>query len=164
MYSPHIVQQVTFSNNKDFFFKNTKNLPLKPSYVVSLVVVHWYDKKTKLVVLRHVREVHRCQGDLSLVMRKPAFCICENKDAYQLRSNCAANQRLCFRYMDNTIPLLSKSEISSSIHLCGSTAWFVLDLFGNPEDRFSHSEAHLLICTFMSSSKIKKSARCCLLE
>ena len=38
------------------------------------------------------------------------------------------------------------------------------DLVGNPEDRFSHSEAHLLICTCMSSSKIKKSARCCLLE
>ena len=46
-------------------------------------------------------------------MRKPAFCICENKDADQLRSNCVADQRLCFRYMDSTIPLLSKSEISS---------------------------------------------------
>ena len=50
---------------------------------------------------------------LSLVMRKPAFCICENKGADQLRSNCAADQRLCFRYMDSTIILLSKSEISS---------------------------------------------------
>ena len=28
--------------------------------------------------------------NLSLVVRKPAFCICENKDADQLRSNCAA--------------------------------------------------------------------------
>ena len=46
-------------------------------------------------------------------MRKPAFCICENKDANQLRSNCAADQRLCFRYTDSTIPLLSKYEISS---------------------------------------------------
>ena len=43
-------------------------------------------------------------------MRKPAFCICENKDADQLRG---ADQRLCFRYVDSTIPLLSKSEISS---------------------------------------------------
>ena len=50
---------------------------------------------------------------LSLVMRKPAFCICENKDSDQLRSNCAADQRLCFRYTDSTIPLLPKSEISS---------------------------------------------------
>ena len=45
-------------------------------------------------------------------MRKPAFCICENKDADQLHSNCAADQRLCFRYMDSTIPLLSTPEIS----------------------------------------------------
>ena len=50
---------------------------------------------------------------MSLVMRKPAFCICENKDPDQLRSNCAADQRLCFPYMDSTIPLLPKSEISS---------------------------------------------------
>ena len=33
---------------------------------------------------------------MSLVMRKPAFCICENKDADQLRT-------------DSTIPLLPKS-------------------------------------------------------
>ena len=43
-------------------------------------------------------------------MRKPAFCICENKDADQLRGNCEADQRLCFRYTDTTIPLLSKSR------------------------------------------------------
>ena len=29
------------------------------------------------------------------------------------RSACAADQRLCFRYIDSTIPLLSKSKISS---------------------------------------------------
>ena len=46
-------------------------------------------------------------------MRKPDFCICENKDADQLRGNREADQRLCFRYMDSTIPLLPKSEISS---------------------------------------------------
>ena len=50
---------------------------------------------------------------MSLVVRKPAFCICENKDADQLRGNREADQRLCFRYMDSTIPLLAKSEISS---------------------------------------------------
>ena len=46
-------------------------------------------------------------------MRKPVFCICENKDADQLRSNREADQRLCFRHTDSTIPLLSNSEISS---------------------------------------------------
>ena len=50
---------------------------------------------------------------MSLVVRKPAFCICENKDADQLRGNREADQRLCFRYTDSTIPLLPKSEISS---------------------------------------------------
>ena len=49
--------------------------------------------------------------NMSLVMRKPAFCICENKDADQLCGNRTADQRLCFRYTDSTIPLLSKSEI-----------------------------------------------------
>ena len=46
-------------------------------------------------------------------MRKPTFCICENKDADQLRRGREADQHLCFRYIDSTIPLLSKSEISS---------------------------------------------------
>ena len=37
----------------------------------------------------------------SRVVRKPAFCICENKDADQLRGNREADQRLCFRYTYN---------------------------------------------------------------
>ena len=48
-----------------------------------------------------------------LVMRKPAFCICENKDADQLRGNREADQRLFFRYTDSTIPLLPIYEITS---------------------------------------------------
>ena len=50
---------------------------------------------------------------LSLAMRKPAFCICENKDADQLRGDREADQRLRFRYTDSTISLLAKSEMSS---------------------------------------------------
>ena len=52
---------------------------------------------------------------MSLVMRKTDFCICENKDADQLRGNCEADQRLCFRYIDSTIPLLPKAEISVAV-------------------------------------------------
>ena len=37
-------------------------------------------------------------------MGKPTICIGENKGA--------ADQRLCFPYVDSTIPLLSKSKIS----------------------------------------------------
>ena len=50
---------------------------------------------------------------MSRVIRKPDFCICENKDADQLRGDREADQRLCFRYVDSTIPLLPKSESSS---------------------------------------------------
>ena len=49
-------------------------------------------------------------------MGKPTTCIGENKGADhadQLRSNCEADQRLCFRNKDSTIPLLSESKISS---------------------------------------------------
>ena len=46
-------------------------------------------------------------------MRKPTLCICENKDADQLHGSREAYQRLCFRYIDSTIPILSKSKISS---------------------------------------------------
>ena len=47
-----------------------------------------------------------CQNSISLVMKKPAFCICENKDADQLRGNREADQCLCFRYKDSSIPRL----------------------------------------------------------
>ena len=46
-------------------------------------------------------------------MGKPTICIGKNKDADQLRGYREADQRLCFRYSDSTIPLLLKSEISS---------------------------------------------------
>ena len=51
--------------------------------------------------------------NMCLVVRKPAFRICENKDADQLRGNREADQRLCFRYTDSTIPLLPTSKIPS---------------------------------------------------
>ena len=50
---------------------------------------------------------------MSCLMGKPTICICENKDADQLRGNREADQRLCFRYTDSTLPHLPKSEISS---------------------------------------------------
>ena len=54
----------------------------------------------------------KCQ-EMSRSMGIPTICICENTGADQLRSNCEADQRLCFRYSDSTLPLLLKYEISS---------------------------------------------------
>ena len=81
---------------------------------------------------------------MSLVMRKPAFCTCENKDADQLRGNREADQRLYFRYIDSTLPLLPIYEMLSLYIVCSCTARFVSDLVGNPEDRFSYNEAHMI--------------------
>ena len=46
-------------------------------------------------------------------MRNPTLCICKNKGIDQLSSNFEAEQHLWFRYTASTIPLLSKSKISS---------------------------------------------------
>ena len=72
-------------------------------------------------------------------MRKLDFCICQNKDTDQLLGDREADQPLCFRYVDSTISLLPKPEISS----LQPTAWFVWDLIGNPDDWFSNNEAQL---------------------
>ena len=56
--------------------------------------------------------------NMSRVMRKPDFCICENKDADQLRCNSEADQRLCFRYIDSAIPLFHiDTKFQASSHL-----------------------------------------------
>ena len=49
---------------------------------------------------------------MSRIMRKPDFCLGENKGADQLRGNREADHRLCFRYSDSTIPLLFKASSS----------------------------------------------------
>ena len=44
-------------------------------------------------------------------MGKPTICIGKNKDADQLRGNREADRRLCFCYLESTIPLLLKSGL-----------------------------------------------------
>ena len=63
--------------------------------------------------------------NMSRCTRKPAICICKNKGADQLRSNCEADQHFCFRYMDSTIPLLKSvtsnfypSSVAAHAGLC----------------------------------------------
>ena len=80
-------------------------------------------------------------------MRKPDFCLCESKGADQLCSNCEADQPLCFRYRDSTVPLLSKSKNFQPLAIfCDCIGWFVSDLVGNPEDPFSRVAAHIILC------------------
>ena len=76
-------------------------------------------------------------------MRKPAYCICENKGADQLCGNPTyrtADQHLCSRYIRSKIPLFPKYEISSP-QPSSVAVQPVCD--GNPKDRFSHEMAHI---------------------
>ena len=87
--------------------------------------------------------------NMSLVMRKPAFCMCENKDADQLRGN------LCFRYKDSTISLLPKSETSSlypssvAVQLALCQTWSETPKTGFPTTR--------LICLLEKCEKLLQS-------
>ena len=65
-------------------------------------------------------------------MRKPVFCICENKDADQLIS----------AFVFPTLIAQSLYFLNTKF-FCSCTDWFVWDLVGNPEDPFSHNEAQL---------------------
>ena len=83
---------------------------------------------------------------LSRHVEKPTICIGENKGADQLRSNCEADQRLCFRYTDSTIPLFSTLNPkfqASSMLLCLYSLICVRPV-RKPHCWFSHKAAHLL--------------------
>ena len=74
-------------------------------------------------------------------MRKPDSSICKTKGADQLRSNCAADQLICFRYIGSTIPLRSKFKASNHRlwlynPVCVGPSW-------KPEDKLSHDMAHI---------------------
>ena len=86
---------------------------------------------------------------MSRVVRKPAFCICENKDADQLRGNREADQRLCFRYIDSTIPLLPYPKFQASNHLL----WLYSPVCVGPGQKprrpvFSERGSYVPVCVF----------------
>ena len=81
-------------------------------YTTECIVTHIMSLTSNKYLANNVCDIADL-NNMSLVVRNPAFCICENKDADQLRGNREADQRLCFRYTDSTIRLLPTSEISS---------------------------------------------------
>ena len=103
-------------------------------------------------------------------MRNSTVCICENKDADQLRGNREADQRLCFRYIDSTIPILSKSEIASlqpfsvavQPGLCGT--WSETPKTGFLTTRLVYFFLYLLIiCSNMVSFSSIRAIHTCML-
>ena len=105
---------------------------------------------------------------MSRRIRKPTICICETKSTDQLRSNCEADQRLCFRYTDSTIPLLPKPEITSFYRSSVTAQIGLCQTWSEPKLLvFSRTGPYLLIskkwCFFYSKQLITenfKSKRC----
>ena len=96
---------------------------------------------------------------MSRLMGKPTICIGENKDADQLRGNREADQRLCFRYSDSTIPLLLISKISSiylfsvlvQAGLCRTCSETTLLVFPRGGSNYANLSEHLLHAYYQSN-------------
>ena len=92
--------------------KSAKTLPTKFTDIKSIqlnsLIIFWSNR---------VYSLHFKNSYLSIVVRKLDFCLCENKGADQLPSNCETDQHRCFRYMDSTISLFLNPKFQASSHL-----------------------------------------------
>ena len=71
------------------------------------------------------------------------------------KPNREADQRLCFRYSDSTIPFLLNPKFQASSHFCACTDQFVSDLFGNHIVGFPMRG---LMCIFCSTDSPQRKA------
>ena len=70
-------------------------------YIISCFKIYYPVMLSKyyfsfLVVYAFTAEGRAIEFNLSRLMGKPTICICQNKEADQLRGNREADQRLCF--------------------------------------------------------------------
>ena len=91
-------------------------------------------------------------------MTKRDYCLCENKGADQLRSNCEADQRLCFCYSDTTVLFYLNLKFQASSCPSACSGRFVSDLFGNHIVGFPTRQliyqGHISVRTFMNGYKL----------
>ena len=95
---------------KIFNFQSSKNLCLLNGqvFVMQIITTSEFPKASFLFIGSFQLIV-----EMSRLMGIPTICIGENKGADQLRGNREADQRLCFRYSDSTIPSLFNFKIPS---------------------------------------------------
>ena len=101
-------------------------------------------QKEYLLVEKQIRHIF---DDMGLIMRKPAFCICENKGADQLRGNREADQRLRFRYTDMQSLFFLNPKIQASRHFL----WLYSPVYVGPGWKsrrpvFSQRGSYLMKC------------------
>ena len=101
---------------------------------------------------------------VQMEMGKPTICICENKGIDQLRGNREADQRLCFRYSDSTIPPLRNPKISSFqpasvlvqtglCRTCSETTLLVFPRDGSYAISIGHSSSSYPFYSLLSSTE-----------
>ena len=76
-------------------------------------------------------------------MRKPTFCICENKDADQLRGNREADQHLLFTTQIVQSLHYLNPKFQALSHLLWLYSLVCVRPGRKPEHWFSHDAAHL---------------------
>ena len=81
---------------------------------------------------------------MNCLMGKSDFCICKNKDADQLRSNCTTDKRLCFPYtiVQSLYFLNPKFQASSHLHFVSFCFIFA---YRPSKQFFSHVETEPLL-------------------
>ena len=79
-------------------------------------------------------------------MGKPTICIGKNKGADQLRSNCEADQRLCFRYTDSTLqPGLCRIWLEPILLVFSCTGSHVFKILVSYQQLLSYEDNFIMI-------------------
>ena len=81
---------------------------------------------------------------MSLVMRKPAYAKTKTQISFAVTAK-LISAFVFTTYLEQFLFFLNRNLKPLAI-FCSCTAWFVSDQVGNPEDRFSHNEAHIFVC------------------
>ena len=89
----------------------------------------------------HIKSVYY---DMGLVARKPVFrCLRTTKTQTSLRIPVVWSAPLLFAFWKAPYLSLLKTKFNFLDSLCSWGDWFESRFVGNPEDRFSHDEAHI---------------------
>ena len=87
---------------------------MKFMYLLALYYVHTQsDRNFAMIYLKFKQK----RSQMSLVVRKPDFCICENKDADQLRGNCEADHAFVFAIRMVQFLFYLNTKFQASSHL-----------------------------------------------
>ena len=105
---------------------------------------HVNGKAISLILIDFLHYVHgeraiSVDHDISSIMRKPAFCICQNKTQISFAVTGKLISAFVFATWIISLFFLNPKFKPLAI-FCGCTE-FVSDLVGNPEDRFSCDKA-----------------------